>query len=546
VNLKDYVAPLIRMWWLILAAVLLAGVSSFLVTRQQPMIYQSRATLMVGSALANPNPNNTDLFLTQALASTYADVAQREHVRDATMAALGLSALPEYAVRAVARTDLIEIAVIDTDPPRAQAVAGELANQLIKLSPTGSDQADQPRQGFVDQQLDQLEANIKATQDEISNKQTELAPMFSARQIADTQALITALGSKLTAMQANYASLLLSTKRDATNTITIVEPPTLPSTPIGPNKKATILLAVAIGFMLAAVGAYLLDYLDDTLKNPEDVQKTLGLATLGAVPRMDIDATQNGLLLSNSPTVVEAYNVLRTNLQFAAVADRLGSLLVTSSSPHEGKSLTAANLSIALAQASQHVILIDADLRRPHLHKLFGLSNSVGVTSALLQANLSLSGLLHPTAVPGLRVLTSGPVPPNPSQLLSAKRMQELLAGLAAEADIVILDSPPATAVADAAILSTYVDGVLLVVDVGTTRRDPARRAIEALKQVNARVIGVTLNRIPRSSGYYYHYRYDSSSDASPVRRNSLWRGRLFGATRRQVRQDPKSASLDT
>ena len=245
------------MWWLILAAVLLAGVSSYLVTRQQPMTYQSHATLMVGSALANPNPDNTDLFLTQALASTYADVAQREHVRDATMAALGLSALPEYAVRAVPRTDLIEIAVIDTDPQRAQAVAGELANQLIKLGPTGSDQADQTRQGFVDQQLDQLEANIKATQDEISNKQTELASMFSARQIADTQALITALGSKLTAMQANYASLLLSTKRDATNTITIVEPPTLPSTPIGPNKKATILLAVAIGFMLAAVGAYL-------------------------------------------------------------------------------------------------------------------------------------------------------------------------------------------------------------------------------------------------------------------------------------------------
>ncbi len=438
------------MWWLILGAVLLAGVSSFLVTRQQPMIYQSRATVMVGSALANPNPNNTDLYLTQALASTYADVAQREHVRGATMAALGLSALPEYAVRVVPRTELIEIAVIDTDAERAQAVAGELANQLIMLSPTGPDQADQPRQSFVDQQLDQLEANIQATQDEISNKQAELAPMFSARQIADTQALITALGSKLTAMQANYASLLLSTKRDATNTITDRRATNAPVEAHRPNKKATILLAVAIGFMLAAAGAYLLDYLDDTLKNPEDIQKTLGLATLGAVPRMGIDATQNGLLMGSSPTVVEAYNVLRTNLQFAAVADRLDSLLVTSPSPHEGKSLTAANLSIALAQTSQPVILVDADLRRPHLHKLFGLSNSVGVTSALLQVNLSLSGLLHPTAVPGLRVLTSGPVPPNPSQLLSAKRMQELLAGLEAEADIVILDSPPATAVADA------------------------------------------------------------------------------------------------
>jgi polysaccharide biosynthesis transport protein len=546
VNLKDYASPLIKMWWLILAAVLVAGVSSFLVTRQQPMIYQSRATLMVGRALENPNPNNADLGLTQALASTYADVAKRENVRDATMTALGLSELPQYTVKVVPNTELIEIAVVDTNPQRAQAVAGELTNQLIKLSPTGSTPADQPRQSFIDQQLNQLEANIKGTQDEISNKQAELAQMFSARQIADTQALITALENKLTAMQANYASLLQSTKRDATNTITIVEPPTLPSQPIGPNKKATILLAVAIGFILAAAGAYLVDYLDDTLKNPEDIQKTLGLATLGAVPRIGTDTDQNGLLLGGPPTVVEAYNVLRTNLQFAAVADRLGLLLITSPSPHEGKSLTAANLSIALAQASKRVILIDADLRRPHLHKLFGLSNSVGVTSALLQANLSFDSLLCQTVVPGLRVLTSGPLPPNPSQLLSAARMQELLAELEAEADIVILDSPPATAVADAAILSTYVDGVLLVVDAGSTRRDPARKACEALKQVNAPVIGVTLNRMPRGGDYYYYYRYDNGPDASLSRRNGHLREGQMGAIKAWTRQDRESMSSDS
>ena len=155
--------------------------------------------------------------------------------------------------------ELIEIAVIDTDAQRAQAVAGELANQLIMLSPTGPDQADQPRQSFVDQQLDQLEANIQATQDEISNKQAELAPMFSAHQMqADTQALITALGSKLTAMQADYrVTPAVRKKRRHQHDQRIVEPPTLPSKPIGPNKKATILLAVAIGFMLAAAGAYL-------------------------------------------------------------------------------------------------------------------------------------------------------------------------------------------------------------------------------------------------------------------------------------------------
>ena len=545
-DLGAYLKPLLRMWWLIIAAVLVATIASFLMLRRVPPTYQSHAVLMVGQALQNPNPSNNDLYLSQQLANTYVDILKREQLQNATMAALGLEWLPKYSARIVPATQLIELAVIDTIPERAQAVGSELANQLIRLTPAGSENVDQSREAFIAQQLDELEASIEATRAEISKTQSELASMLSARQIADAQTQITALEGKLQTLQANYAALMQTTGRVAINTISIVEPATLPTKPIGPNRPAMILMAAVIGFVLAAGGAYLLDYLDDTLKNPEDIQKSFGLATLGAVPRMSTSAAQKELLLGSPPDVVEAYNVLRTNLQFAAVADRLGSLLVTSPSPHEGKSLTAANLSIALAQASQHVILIDADLRRPHLHKLFGLSNSVGVTSALLQAHLNVSGLLHSTAVPGLRVLTSGPVPPNPSQLLSAKRMQELLAGFEAEADIVVLDSPPATAVADAAILSTYVDGVLLVVDAGTTRRDPARKALEALKQVNARVIGVVLNRIPHSSGYYYHYRYDSISDASPVRRNGISRGGLLGAIRPQVRQDQKPASSDS
>ena len=545
-DLGAYLKPLLRMWWLIIAAVLVATIASFLMLRRVPPTYQSHAVLMVGQALQNPNPSNNDLYLSQQLANTYVDILQREQLQNATKAALGLEWLPKYSARIVPATQLIELAVIDTIPERAQAVGSELANQLIRLTPAGSENVDQSREAFIAQQLDELEASIEATRAEISKTQSELASMLSARQIADAQTQITALEGKLQTLQANYAALLQTTGRVAINTISIIEPATLPTKPIGPNRPAMILIAAVIGFVLAAAGAYLLDYLDDTFKNPEDIQKTLGLATLGAVPRMRTDAAQNGLLLGGPPTVVEAYNVLRTNLQFAAVGERLGSLLVTSASPHEGKSLTAANLSIALAQASQRVILVDADLRRPRQHKLFGLSNSVGVTSALLQANRSLDNLLHQTAVPGLRVLTSGPVPPNPSQLLSATRMRELLAGLAAEADIVILDSPPATAVADAAILSTHVDGVLMVVDAGSTRHGPARKAIEALKQVNARVIGVTLNRMPRSSGYYYYYRYDGNSDASPVRRNGHQRGGLLGTIRLRVRQDQKSASSDS
>ncbi len=460
--------------------------------------------------------------MSQELAGTYVDILKRDQIQNATMAALGLDRLPEYTARLVPGTQLMELTVVDSDPLRAQTVANELANQLMRLTPTNAQGVDRSRKAFVDQQLDELEASIKTTGEEVSRKQLELATLFSARQIADAQAQIAALQSKLSASQASYAALIQGSQRTAINTITVVEPATLPVRPIGPNKYMMVLVAAAIGFVLAAAGAYLLDYLDDTMKNPADVQAALGLATLGAVPFMNGQSGEGALLLDSPPPVIESYSILRTNLQFATVGQPLRSLLITSSVPNEGKSLTAANLSIALAQASQRVILVDGDLRRPRIHKLFHLNNAQGVTTALLQAPFDLDGVLQQTQVPGLRVLAAGPVSPNPAQLLSSVRMQELLARLLGETDILIMDSPPATAFVDAALLSTQVNGVLLVVEAGRTRRDSARKAIDALKHVNAPILGALLNRMPRSSAdYYYYYYYNEESEGQSGRRGA-------------------------
>jgi non-specific protein-tyrosine kinase len=508
-ELKEYILPLRKWWWLIVASVLVATVSSYLATRQQPPIYQSRATIMIGRAIENPNPTGNDFWLTQQLASTYADIAKREPIKEATMAALGLTWLPEYAVRVVANTQLVEITVVDTSPPRAQAVATELANQLIRQAPTSSGGEVQQRQAFVKSQLDDLEAKITETKAEIEKKQTDLANLFSARQIADAQTQIAGLQTKLNTLQANYAALLSNTQQGAINTISVIEPAALPTKPIGPNKPATILLAAAIGLILAAGAAYLLEYLDDTLKNPDDVQKELGLTTLGAVPVIENPGDEMVMLSGSQSAATEAYRVLRTNLQFVAVDRPLRTLLVSSPAPTEGKSLTVANLGAALAQAGKRVVVVDTDLHRPRLHKLFKLRNNAGITTALLEERPVLDGLLQETAVPGLRVLTSGPLPPNPAELLGSTRMKELLGELSAQADVVVLDSPPATALSDAAILSTQADGVLLVLDSGRTRREVAKRSLEALKRVNARVVGALLNRMPtRGAGYYYYYYY--------------------------------------
>ena len=527
-ELKDYILPLRKWWWLILASTVIATLSAYVATRQQSPIYQARSTIIVGRAFAMANPSGDDFWLTQQLANTYADVAKREPVQEATKASLGLQVLPEYRLRVVPNTQLIEIAVEDTSPQRVQAVANELATQLIRQSPVSPSGGTQQRQDFINQQLNDLEAKIKETQTEVTKKQSDLASLFSARQIADTQTQIAGLQTKLSSLQANYTALLANTQQGALNRISVIEPATLPTAPVGPNKMATILLAAITGALLAAGAAYLLEYLDDTLKNPEEVQKTLGLTTLGTVPVAKFEKGDELVVMTRSPSPTsEAYRVLRTNLQFAAVDHPLTTLMVTSPAPSEGKSTTAANLAAALAQSGRRTILVDADLHRPRLHHVFALRNNTGVTTALIaDSALHLDDLLQETSIPMLQLLTSGPIPPNPAELLGSTRMRQLLSHLLARADVVVLDSPPVMALSDAAILSTQVDGVLLVLDASRSRREVARRAVATLQRVHGRVIGVLLNRVPtRGAGYDYQYGYSEYYAAGEVTAGSSGSG---------------------
>lgn len=200
----------------------------------------------------------------------------------------------------------------------------------------------------------------------------------------------------------------------------------------------------------------------------------------------------------------EAYRTLRTNIQFSSLDKPLRTLLVTSTAPDEGKSTTLANLAVTMAQAEQRVILVDCDLRRPSLHTLFGLPNEQGLTSVILQQG-DAPLPLQPTGVPGLSLLTSGPLPPRPADLLGSRRMEALIGRLLAEADVVLFDTPPVIAVTDAAVLATRMDGVLLVLQAGKTRRDRAREARRLLEKVKANIIGVVLNNARLEAGYGYY-----------------------------------------
>jgi len=216
-----------------------------------------------------------------------------------------------------------------------------------------------------------------------------------------------------------------------------------------------------------------------------------------------------GLITLTDPLspVSEAYRTLRMNLQFAALDHKLRTLLVTSPGPGEGKSTTLANLAVTMAQIEQRIIVVDCDLRRPCLHQLLGLNNESGLTTMMLEDQALVRPPLQGTAVKGLQLLASGPLPPRPADLLGSQRIEQVLARLLEEADIVLLDAPPVVAVTDAVVLSTKVDGVLLVVSAGETKRENAQRSIERFRKVNARLVGVVLNNVALDTTLNRYYK---------------------------------------
>ena len=545
-ELRVYFQPLLKWWWLLVMATLVASLSSFLVVQRMPPVYETSTTLVIGRAVYNSNPSGNEFSINQQLASFYADMAQRDPVRSNTMKVLGLSSLPTYVVQVLLDTSLIEIQVTDTDPVRAQAVANELANQLVLQTPVNRE--DQSHQSFIEGQLSQLEAKITETQDEIKKKQTELTNLFGARQIAEAEREVTSLETKLSDLQKNYSDLLANTNRGALNTLSVIEPAGLPVKPVGPNRIMSILLAGAIALTIAAGAAYLLEYLDDTIKTPEEIQRLSNQPVIGYIMEIEKGRYQ-GAYVSKNPrsAVAEAFRSLRTDLEFSGVDRPIKTILVTSAGVAAGKSTVALNLAIVMAQGGKKVVLVDADLRKPSVHTSLGIANTKGI-SDVFRGNLDIYNATVNWDEGNIFVITSGDLPPNPAELLGSKKMDQILDSLERVADVVILDGPPFL-VTDAAVLSSKVDGVLLVVRHGHTRRQELATAMKQLNRIETRVLGVVMNAIPRSQEdylglyRYYHRYYGVEEEDDQATRNG--RSKPMGLFRRKQKTISAKADIE-
>ncbi|MEV5744008.1 polysaccharide biosynthesis tyrosine autokinase [Microbispora rosea] len=304
-----------------------------------------------------------------------------------------------------------------------------------------------------------------------------------------------------------------SSKSPPTVRVTVVDKAEVPEEPVSPKPLTNMALGALIALFAAITVLVLRDRLDTTVKTAEALQRVAKSSVLGLIG-YERDARRHPLVLRDQGRSVraEAFRSLRTNLQFIGVDRQPRSLVVTSCLPGEGKSSTSVNLAITMAQAGWRVVLVDADLRRPSVPRYLGIEGGTGLTDVLIE-RARLHEVIQTWGQPGLSVLPSGRIPPNPSELLGSRGMRSVLAQLTEEYDMVIIDAPPLLPVTDAAALGAICDGALLVVRHGKTRNEQVVQAGELLSSINTRLVGTVLNFVPAKHGSYYGYGYGYEAD---------------------------------
>jgi len=522
-ELREYWRVVWQRWWLVLLCTILAAAAAYLWSSRQPSIYQSAVTLEVDPG-SDPNQDPyRAIFNAEAIAGTYVRQITAQMVVEEVVARLNLG-MSVDAVRGtlsaqqVDDTNLIRISAQHTDPALAQALAATTAQVFI-------DQKTAQQQARYQDQLAELEALVSDLEASIAETRAEIAALGDARDLsAYGRAELARLESRLSNNQIRLNVYLSSTEQfrlamaQSGNFLSLFSPAALPEAPVGPQVMRNTALALVTGGMIGVGTAFLLEYLDDRVHNPDDVRRALGVNTLGAIP--STKEQEYHWIVAEQPLspATEAFRSLRTSIQFASLDTPVRTLLVTSPLPTEGKSFTAANLAAVMAQGGRSVVLVDADLRHPTVQKFVGVDTKPGLSDALLAlkehegAALDVEmvdELVQRTRLEGLRVVPAGTHVRTPAELLNSQLFRGFLTLLTDCCDMVIIDSPPVMAVTDPVIVSTMVDGVALVVNAGESRIPVVGQALQRLQEVEAKVLGVVVNGMSgRSGSYYYYYGY--------------------------------------
>lgn len=566
-QLRDYLQIFRRRRWLMAAVLVTAVLAALFASLRATPMYEATTRIEVQPVSAT---SSEEVQILESLVdpgrslSTQVELIQSEAVLAPAARTLGTTVRNlkhRMEVELVRDTQIVEIRVRHELPKEARDRAAAIADTYIdfrrdraveavllaaeeigrRIDAVQTKIADQDRvlgdlkgaAARATEERDRLQAELATLEAKASAPQPSPAPPNRGllKQIEDVRLRIGALEREIADYEGGGAgpkgdrdALLarlaaLEAQRQAlpdANTLrrgggTVIVPARTPSVPVSPNIPRNLLLAGMLGVALAVGIAFVAEQLDDRIRSPEEVEERLGVPILGYVPLLKEweKGARLAALDEESAVGAEAYRTLCTNMQYLSVDRPLRSVLVASSVAEEGKSTTAANLAVVSAQAGTRTLVISADLRRPGARQLFGVRGSPGLAQALDPA-FPLHEALRETQVEGLVVLAEGGRPPNPTEILGSARFAQLLRSLSASAQLVVVDSPPVLGLADASVLASRVDGVLLVVNTRRVTRRALWHAADQLRKAGGRLIGVVMNAVQphEGYGYYYHYSY--------------------------------------
>lgn len=485
---------LIRRWTpLVLVAAILFGVSGYLFLSGQPATYTSSATLRLGQSVSGAPVLNSELANRIAVEYAFrattdgllAEVAEGLGI-DATTTELKTQVTADAALDSALLTVTATGATADAAADLANAIAGRLVTESLATAGTADLQA------ALLEQVDGIGRDIVETRATIADLRSRREDLNNRGRID-----LAANEDRLVALLTTQADYLDALQALGATSLTTVVPANPPRAPIPTRTLLLAAIATALGVLIALSLAFVVEFFDDSLKDPRTMESVTALPVLASISESRGDVGSGDkvkLVMLSKPTsrTAESFRRLRVTVDFAADAERSGALLVTGAVTNTGKTPTAANLAVSMAQTGRRVTLLDADLRDPQVHAYFNIPNDRGLSTLLLHPDPARSYLL-PSPQVNLKIMTSGPLPQNPTELVGSQRMKQIVTELLAESDILVIDSHPLPNASDAAVLSSFVPKTLLVVDVEQARREPIEEIMRMFSMARATVIGTVL-----------------------------------------------------
>lgn len=494
-------------WWLLLLGPMIGGLVGYGVSSRVEPVYSSTVMIQVNPPQSGGQFDPDALRSSEALATTYHQLIWTRPVLQPVIEALSLphdvdtlgGRVSAWTLRG---TQLIEVRVSDPDPQQAAAIANAIAESFGKHIAEQSVQLGAPTRAVIDTQLAETTEQIELLEQQIGtlNQSPGSADFAIQQQVSDLRTTLVQL------QQTNVELLIMQQSMEinavgAQTQITVAAAAEPATTPDEPRPRVAAVFGAMFGVFLATAVVVVIGYMDNTVRTTTNFASLAGAPLIGRIgyqPRLREGDGQLFMVHHPKEEASEAIRLLRANIEFASSSNKIASLAVASPGKGDGKSTVISNLALSMAQAGMRTVLIDADLRNPSQHRIFGIGNSRGLSSWLKRTTEPWPELAKETTVRNLLVIPSGPVPSNPADLLSLGRLRQLLIAIGDSADIVLVDTSPVLDSSDALLVAAEVDGVLLVSQFQRTRLDALRRAAAALRLSSARVVGVVLNQQPR------------------------------------------------